>query len=51
MFHAAPYDVRLLNYLKDHTAINIELAIIDRANKTKRKVLAEVKKNITSSGA
>lgn len=48
MFHAAPYDIRLMEYLKDHTAINIELAILDRANKTKRKVLAEVKKSITS---
>jgi len=44
MFHAAPYDRKLLEYLKAHTAINIELAILDRANKTKRKILAEVKK-------
>ena len=51
MFHGAPHDMRLMEYLKDHTAINIELAILDRANKTKRKVLAEVKKSLTSSNA
>ena len=45
MFHAAPHDIKLLRYLTDNTAVNIELAILDRANKTKRKVLAEVKKH------
>lgn len=50
-FHAAPYDPGLLTYLKDNAPVNIELAILDRANKTKRKLLAEVKKHVTSSGA
>ncbi len=50
-FHAAPYDTALLTYLKDNAAVNIELAILDRANKTKRKFLAEVKKHLTPSGA
>ncbi len=44
-FHAAPGDPKLLHYLQEHTAINIELAILDRANKTKRKILKEVKKH------
>jgi hypothetical protein len=48
-FHRAPYDVRLLEYLQDNMTINIELAILDRANKTKRKILKEVKKHVTSS--
>jgi hypothetical protein len=44
-FHAAPHDRRLMQYLKDNSPINIELAILDRANKTKRKLLAEVRKH------
>jgi len=46
MFHATPDNATLLSYLNDHAAVNVELAILDRANKTKRKVLAEVKKHI-----
>lgn len=44
-FHAAPYDIGLLQYLKDNSPVNIELAILDRANKTKKKLLGEVKKH------
>ncbi len=50
-FHRAPHDIGLLQYLKDNSAVNIELAILDRANKTKRKVLAEVKKHTSVSDA
>jgi len=45
LFHRAPADARLMPYLQEHTAINIELAILDRANKTKRKILKEIKKH------
>lgn len=38
-FHAAPHDPLLMQYLKDNSPVNIELAILDRANKTKRKLL------------
>jgi uncharacterized protein YejL (UPF0352 family) len=44
-FHRAPHDLTLMQYLKDNSPVNIELAILDRANKTKRKLLAEVKKH------
>jgi hypothetical protein len=44
-FHAAPNDKMLMQYLKDNSPVNIELAILDRANKTKRKFLAQVKKH------
>ncbi len=44
-FHAAPHDMKLLQYLADHSPVNIELAILDRANKTKRKLLVQVKKH------
>jgi len=44
-FHAAPHDARLMQYLKDNSAVNIELAILDRANKTKRRLLAQIKKH------
>lgn len=44
-FHAAPHDMKLMQFLKDHSAVNIELAILDRANKTKKKILATVKKH------
>lgn len=44
-FHAAPHDRRLMQYLKDNTPVNMELAILDRANKTKRKFLREVGKH------
>ena len=44
-FHRAPHDMGLMQYLKDNSAVNIELAILDRANKTKRKLLREVKKH------
>lgn len=45
-FHAAPHDMRLMQYLTDHSAVNIELAILDRANKTKRKLLRHLKKSL-----
>ena len=44
-FHANPADAKLLDYLNAHAAVNVELAILDRANKTKKKLLAEVKKH------
>lgn len=44
-FHAAPHDTGLMQYLKDNSPVNIELAILDRANKTKRKFLKEVSKH------
>lgn len=44
-FHAAPHNMALMQYLKDNSPVNIELAILDRANKTKRKILAQVKKH------
>lgn len=44
-FHAAPHDIGLMQYLKDNAPVNIELAILDRANKTKKKLLGEVKKH------
>jgi hypothetical protein len=43
-FHATPHDSRLMQYLKDNSPINMELAILDRANKTKRKFLKEVRR-------
>ena len=48
MFHAAPHAPKLMEYLNDNCVVNIELAILDRANKTKRKLLAEVRKHTTS---
>jgi hypothetical protein len=45
-FHTSPGDPALMQYLKDHAVVNIELAILDRANKTKAKLLKEVKKHI-----
>lgn len=48
MFHAAPHDPKLLTYLSDHSTVNMELAILDRANKTKRRLLKLVKKHTTS---
>ncbi len=47
-FHAAPHDPGLMQYLKDYSVINIELAILDRANKTKAKLLREIKKHTKS---
>jgi len=44
-FHALPHDAGLMQYLKDNCALNIELAILDRANKTKKKFVREVKKH------
>ncbi len=44
-FRAAPGDTALMQYLKDNSPVNIELAILDRANKTKRKFLAQVRKH------
>lgn len=44
MFHAAPHNPKLLNYLNDHSPVNMELAILDRANKTKKKLLREMLK-------
>lgn len=44
-FHAIPHDAGLMQYLKDNSAVNIELAILDRANKTKKKLFKEVKKH------
>ncbi len=44
-FRAAPHDTKLLQYLADHSPVNIELAILDRANKTKRKLLSQVKRH------
>lgn len=41
-FRAAPHDTKLLQYLNDTAAVNIELAILDRANKIKRKFRASV---------
>ncbi len=43
-FHKAPDDPHLMQFLRDHAVVNIELAILDRANKTKTKLLGEVKK-------
>jgi hypothetical protein len=44
-FHTAPHDITLMQYLADHSPVNMELAILDRANKTKRKLLATIKKH------
>lgn len=44
-FHRAPSDAGLMRYLQEHSTVNIELAILDRANKTKRRLLSEVKKH------
>jgi len=44
-FHAAPHDKTLMQFLLDRSPVNIELAILDRANKTKRKLLKLVKKH------
>lgn len=49
LFHASPADTKLLQYLKDNSVINMELAILDRANKTKRKLLKEVKKHVLTA--
>ena len=45
-FHGAPHDPLLMQYLKDNSPVNIELAILDRANKTKRKLLRELTKGL-----
>lgn len=45
-FHRTPHDAGLVQYLKDNSAVNIELAILDRANKTKRKLLKELTKGL-----
>ncbi len=44
-FHGAPHDPTLMQYLKGNCTVNIELAILDRANKTKAKLLKEVGKH------
>ena len=41
-FHGAPHDPTLMQFLKNNSAVNIELAILGRANKTKRKLLREL---------
>ncbi len=41
--HAAPHDPEIMQFLKDHAVVNIELAILDRANKTKKKLMKEFK--------
>lgn len=43
-FTSAPASPDLMRYLQNNTVVNIELAILDRANKTKKKLLKEVKK-------
>lgn len=43
-FHASPGDPQLMQFIRDHADVNIELAILDRANKTKTKLLKEVEK-------
>jgi hypothetical protein len=48
-FHAAPHDARLMQYLKDNSPVNIELAILDRANKTKRKLLRHLTPGLKNS--
>ncbi len=48
-FHRTPNDAKLMRYLQEHCVINIELAILDRANKTKRKLLKEVKKHVLTA--
>jgi hypothetical protein len=45
-FHAAPHNIALMQYLKDNSSVNIELAILDRANKTKKKLLKELTKGL-----
>lgn len=45
-FHAAPHDPHLMHFLKEHAVVNVELAILDRANKTKAKLLKEFKKHM-----
>lgn len=50
-FHAAPHDAALMTFLNEHASVNMELVILDRANKTKRKLLKIVKKHATSSRA
>jgi len=45
-FHAAPHDKAIMQYLSDHAPVNIELAILDRANKTKKKLLRHLKNSL-----
>lgn len=42
LFLATPGNPKHMEYLKEHSSVNIELAILDRANKTKRKLLKEI---------
>lgn len=45
-FHRAPHDPALMNLLKEHIKIDIEKAILTRANTTKKKLLASIKNHL-----
>jgi hypothetical protein len=40
--HAIPNDIGLMNYLKEHTVVDIEKVILMTANKVKKHVLKEI---------
>ncbi len=43
-FHQAPHDVKLLEFLQEVTAVDIEKEILKTANRVKRFALSEIKK-------
>lgn len=42
-FHAAPHDKKILEFLKDKSAVDIEKEILKTANRVKKNVLKEIK--------
>lgn len=42
-FHRMPHDPGLLPFIKEHSPVNVELAILGRANEVKRKLLKTVR--------
>jgi len=42
-FNQQPHNSELLSFIKEHSPVNVELAILGRANKVKRKLLKTVK--------
>lgn len=47
-FHQGPHDPSLMNFLKEHTEVDIEKAILTRANITKKKLLATIHHHLAS---
>lgn len=45
-FHQTPHDPSLMNVLKEHSEIDIEKAILKRANATKKKLVRSIRNHL-----